>query len=348
MYEKFYNLTSKPFRLTPDSRFFYASRSHKRAMAYLMYGVKQGEGFIVITGDVGTGKTTLVQNLLSLLKSEDVVAAQIVSTQIQEDDLIRLVASSFGLKVENQEKATLLRDLEFYFKACYSEGKRALLVIDESQNLPPKSIEELRMLSNFQISGNSLVQSFLLGQKEFRTTMRSAGFEQLRQRVIAAYHLRPLDEEEVRGYIRYRLKKASWKDDPHLSEEAYRDIFEFTEGIPRRINMFCDRVMLYAYLEEMHQIDHDVISTVARDVVEEQGGLINESGNLPKLDIASASEGLNILRDPVAEPVVTLNGEHEERLGQVEQSVSALSEAMREELSMLRQALAEFKGKSKE
>ncbi|TFG63057.1 MAG: ATPase, partial [Gemmatimonadales bacterium] len=193
MYEEYYNLKAKPFRLSPDPRFFYSSRGHKRALAYLRYGIRQGEGFIIITGDVGTGKTLLISTLFQLLPKENVIGTHIVTTQMQADDLLRMVASGYGLSYQRTSKAALLRGLEAYFRACVQEGKRVLLVVDECQGLPRKAIEELRMLSNFQMKGRPLVQSFLLGQREFRTTMRSEGFEQLRQRVIAAYHLKPLD-----------------------------------------------------------------------------------------------------------------------------------------------------------
>ena len=142
----------------------------------------------------------------------------------------------------------------------------------EAQNLPRRAIEELRMLSNFQAGGRALLQSFLLGQKEFRATMRSEGFEQLRQRVIAAYHLKPLRYEETRGYIEHRLLTAGWQGDPTITPEAFAGIFQFTEGVPRRINTLCDRLLLYSCLEELHIIDREALDAVARDIIEEQGG----------------------------------------------------------------------------
>ncbi len=272
MYDTFYKLRARPFQLSPDPRFFFKSASHKRALAYLLYGVRQGEGFVVITGDVGTGKTTLAQALFRSIQQERVVAAQIVSTQIQEDDLLRLVASSFGLPFEGVSKAGLLKSLEGFFRACHQEKKRVLLVVDESQNLPPRAIEELRMLSNFQLGGRMLVQSFLLGQKEFRTIMRSPSFEQLRQRVIAAYHLQPLDAEETKAYVEHRLKLVGWQDDPVIDEDVYEVIHQFSDGVPRRVNTLCDRLFLHASLEETHHVTREVVEVVTRDIIEEQGG----------------------------------------------------------------------------
>ena len=224
MYESFYNFSDKPFRLSPDSRFFFSSQCHKRALSYFLYGLRQGDGFIVITGDVGTGKSTLVSALSSALKDQSITVAKIVSTQVEAEDLLRLTAAAFGISYESNSKASLLTNLESFFYECLYQGKRALLLIDEAQNLPPRSVEELRMLSNFQTGGRSLLQIFLLGQKEFRDIMRSPEFEQLRQRVIAAYHLRPLDPTETRSYIEHRLRFVGWNQDPTFADEVFDDI----------------------------------------------------------------------------------------------------------------------------
>jgi len=167
MYERFYNLSGKPFRLNPDAAFFYASSGHRRAMAYLDYGLHQGEGFIVITGEVGAGKTTLVRNLFDELDNYRRCAVQLVSTQLDADDMLRAVCSAFGLRADGT-KAMLLFNLEAHLMDLQRAGQSALLVVDEAQNLEPSAVEELRMLSNFQTSKGSLLQSFLLGQPEFR------------------------------------------------------------------------------------------------------------------------------------------------------------------------------------
>jgi putative secretion ATPase (PEP-CTERM system associated) len=272
VYESFYKLSAKPFRLSPDPRFFFHSRGHKRALSYLRYGMRAGEGFIVITGDIGTGKTTLVNALFDLLEREQVAAAQVVTTQLEADELLQMVAAAFGLSFEGLGKAALIKRLEDFFRACAEEGKRALLVVDEVQNLPRAALEELRMLSNLQWQNRPLLQSFLLGQREFRATLRSPGFEQLRQRVIAAYHLRPLDVEETRGYIVHRLETAGWSGDPEFVPEVFPRIHEFTGGVPRRINTLCDRLLLLGALEERHRIDAEALETVAEDLAEEQSG----------------------------------------------------------------------------
>ena len=278
MYEKFYHLSGKPFQLAPDPGFFFKSKGHQRAMAYLRYGIQQGQGFIVVTGDVGTGKSTLVGMLFNELEKHDLVAAKIVTTNVKEVDLLRMVAAGFDLSFERATKASLLKKLEYFFTACREEGKRVLLVVDECQNLPDGSIEELRMLSNFEYQGEPLVQSFLLGQREFRRTMRSKGFEQLRQRVIAAYHLRPLGDSEVKRYVQHRLRHVGWKDDPAIDEEVYSGIFEFTRGVPRRINTLCDRLFLNASLDESHHIGKSQLDTITEEIALEYGDPGEDSG----------------------------------------------------------------------
>lgn len=271
MYEEFYQFSGKAFQLSPDSRFFFNSSSHNRAMAYLRYGLRQGEGFIVITGGIGTGKSMLVANLFSEIDDDRLVAAQLVSTQVDGDDLLRMVTSAFGLESSNLDKAALLRNLEAFFRARRAEGKRVLLVVDEAQNLPRRSIEELRMLSNYQQDGAALLQSFLIGQAELRATLQGSGMEQVRQRIIAGYHLRPLDRDEMQAYIEHRLKLVGWTDNPVFEGEALDGLYAATAGVPRRINTLTDRLLLYGALEELHRIDVGHVQTVVEEVAEEVG-----------------------------------------------------------------------------
>lgn len=269
MYESYYGFTAKPFQLRPDPHFFFGSKGHKRAMAYLEYGLSQGEGFIVVTGEVGAGKTTLVRNLFNKLTHEQIVAAHIVNTHLDPDDTLRMVASSFGLPHEGATKTDLLTGLEQFLHSVDRQGKRALLVIDEAQNLNPKTVEELRMLSNFQTDEKSLLQTFLLGQPEFRATLHSPGMQQLRQRVIASYHLGPMDAQETRAYIEHRLHTVGWNGDPSFDDDAHAAIFGYTGGIPRKTNTLLDRVLLMGYLEELHHFTGEHIQTVIGDISEE-------------------------------------------------------------------------------
>ncbi|WP_018412971.1 XrtA/PEP-CTERM system-associated ATPase [Methyloversatilis thermotolerans] len=271
MYESFYGLSGKPFQLNPDPSFFFGSKGHRRALAYLEYGLHQSEGFIVITGEIGAGKTTLVRSLLQKLDAKKVVAAQLVSTHLDAEDTLRLVAAAFGLPNKQLKKADLLLSIEMFLLSLTAAGKRALLIVDEAQNLTPRAVEELRMLSNFQLGEHALLQSFLVGQPEFRETMQSPHMEQLRQRVIASYHLGPMDAAETEAYIEHRLKHVGWRGQPSFQPGAHEAIFKATEGVPRRINTLCDRLLLAGFLTGASSFStHDVMEVV--DEMKDEAG----------------------------------------------------------------------------
>jgi len=272
MYAEFFKLTGLPFQLTPDSRFFFESSVHSKAMAHLTYGLNQGEGFIVITGDVGAGKTTLVEHLCSSLDPNRYTIAKISTTQTSADDTLRMVAAGYGIKTEGVEKAVLLQKLEATLVNNYRAGRRSLLVIDEAQNLTVPALEELRMLSNFVVGNTPPLQSFLLGQPQFRPIMALPELEQLRQRVLASYHLGPLSEAETRAYVEHRLTRVGWQDDPHFSDEAFQQIYVATGGVPRKINTLCSRLMLFGFLEETHAINEEMVGQVAEELKSELSG----------------------------------------------------------------------------
>jgi len=268
MYKAFYHLQAKPFQLTSDPRFFYSSKGHRRAMAYLVYGVHQGEGFIVITGEIGAGKTMLASTLAHKMASRNLVLAQVVSTSLEADDLVRMVAAALGLQQDNS-KAVLLHRVEQFLVACQRQGKKVLLVVDEAQNLPPRSVEELRMLSNFVCADKPLLQTFLLGQPEFRRTLQSPAMEQLRQRVIASCHLGPLDGAETEAYILHRLQTVGWRDDPSFGKDTFDAIYQHSGGIPRKINILCDRLLLMGVLDKRHAFTVKDVATVTGELQQE-------------------------------------------------------------------------------
>jgi len=270
MYEAFYGLSSKPFQLNPDPTFYFGSKQHRRATAYLEYGLHQNEGFIVVTGEVGAGKTTIVRGLLDKLDSSKVVAGQLVSTQLDAEDTLRMVAAAFGVPTRHSGKSDVLLALEAFLVDVTRQGKRCLLVVDEAQNLTPRAVEELRMLSNFQFETQALLQSFLIGQPEFRRIMQSPHMQQLRQRVIAACHIGPMSQEETQAYIEHRLKCAGFSRSARLFDSgAYEAIFEASGGIPRRINALCDRLLLLGFLSGKKDFVLTDVQEVAKEIMEE-------------------------------------------------------------------------------
>ncbi|WP_199610882.1 XrtA/PEP-CTERM system-associated ATPase [Flocculibacter collagenilyticus] len=269
MYESFFGLTEKPFQLTPDPNVFFASKLHKRALSYLQYGLSQAEGFIVIAGDIGTGKTTIANHLIAQVPKDEVIAKQIVTPKLSPDDLVKMVAAVFNLQPENDTKVANLNAIELFLKRLHAQQRKALLIVDEAQNLPLESIEELRMLSNFQINGQPLIQSFLLGQNELKDIIQAPNMEQFRQRIIASCHLSSLSEDELAEYIEYRLKHAGWDQGELFTNDAYSAIYQFTQGIPRKINTFVDRVLLFAFLEDIKHIDAEAIAAVRKEMGEE-------------------------------------------------------------------------------
>ncbi len=272
MYETFYNLSATPFQLTPDSRFFFGSTGHSKAIAHLNYGLAQSEGFIVITGEVGAGKTTLVEWLRSQMDPAAFTIARVNTTQVSETDLFRLAMAGFGLTGEGN-KAALLQRFEDVLREHQTTGRRCLLIVDEAQNLSFPALEELRMLSNLTVEGRTPLQTVLLGQPQFRRLLASPDLDQLRQRVLTSYHLGPLSQAETRAYIEHRLRAVGWAGDPHWDEEAFEAVFTHTGGIPRRINRLCSRVLLYGVLEEAHDITSEVVDATASELAHDLEGV---------------------------------------------------------------------------
>jgi len=272
VYEKFYGLDGPPFLLTPDPRFFFSSSNHRRAITHLVYGLDQREGFIVITGEVGAGKTMLVEQLWLQLNRNAYAVSKVVTTQVSSDDLLRLVVDGFGLSVpQGTDKSVLLRRFENMVRDQRAAGRRCVLVVDEVQNLSFAALEELRMLSNITVDGQASVQTILLGQPQFRPILASRDAEQLRQRVLASFHLGPMSDEETRRYIEHRMKTVGWTGNPRWEDDAFAAVYRHTGGTPRRINTLCARVLQFGALDE-----HTVIT----------GAMVDEVGD-------EMSDGLN-------------------------------------------------------
>ena len=271
MFNEFYGLTGKPFQLTPDPEFYFRSVTHRKALSYLGYGLAQGEGFIVITGEIGSGKSTLVAHMMQTLDARQVTVAQIVTSKLDGEEIVHVVARSFGLDIDGHDKASALNAIEGFLHEEARAGRRCLLVIDEAQNLSVSALEELRMLSNFQLGNHPLLQVLLLGQPEFRSTLQSdPGLEQLRQRVIAAHHLEPMLRSEMEAYLTYRLERVGWNGNPAFDQRVFTEIFEASDGIPRKINQIANRLLLLGAVEQSSRIDAPMLQAVLAEMASER------------------------------------------------------------------------------
>lgn len=269
MYTSFYNFSSRPFQLSPNHRFFFGSKGHRRAMAYLTYGLHQREGLIVVTGDVGTGKTTLVDYLAEQLIVGPFVAGRVSAGQIEPANVLPLVAKAFQLPSGDRSQAELQQQIEAFLIARQKARQRPLLVIDEAQNWTLPALEELRVLANLHHGDKALLQTLLVGQPQFRDALADDDYEQLRQRVVASHHLETLDETEIGPYIEHRLKQVGWHGDPSFEADACAAIFDHSEGVPRRINLVCSRLLVLGALERRHVIDADAVLEVLAELDQE-------------------------------------------------------------------------------
>lgn len=267
MYDQYYGLSGRPFQLTPDPHYYFESGTHRKALSYLGYGLAQGEGFIVITGEVGSGKSTLVSHLMQTIDKARLTAATIVTSQLDAVDLVQMTAESFGIDTRGMDKAATLKAIENFLHAEARAGRRCLLVVDEAQNLTVDALEELRMLSNFQLGSTALLQIFLLGQPEFRNLLQTAPeLEQLRQRVIATHHLEAMDADEVQPYVEHRLARAGWTGRPQLTADAYDVLYNETGGVPRKLNALMNRCLLMGAVEQTDTINGDLVVAVIADM----------------------------------------------------------------------------------
>ncbi len=265
MYESFFNLKSKPFDLLPNPEFLFPSKSHKRALTYLDYGIRERTGFILLTGEIGSGKTTIIRDLINK-RHERVILSKIFNTRVDFDQLIAMVNDDFNIPIEGKDKIALLRDLNDFLIDQYARGNKPTLIIDEAQNLTPQLLEEIRMLSNLETDDAKLLQIILVGQPELRKTLAMPSLLQLRQRISIYCHIHPLSRHEVEEYILHRLEVAGNREAVKFSGESVDIIFTYSRGIPRLINIICDFLMLSAFAEETTDIDKELVQDIIGDL----------------------------------------------------------------------------------
>ncbi|ODB88025.1 hypothetical protein A3193_03800 [Candidatus Thiodiazotropha endoloripes] len=270
MYESFFGFKDTPFRLSADEKFRYAHKNYLRASAYLAYALQQSEGFVMITGQPGSGKTTLVRDVISEIDNSKFNALNLVTSQLQAEELLRKVALEYGLPAETYNKATLLTSISKHLSDLYDRGQRSILFLDEAQNLSMNGLEELRLLSNLQKGNCSLLQIVLIGHDELRELVLNPKMEHIQQRLIATCQMKPMSAEQSREYIIHRLNIVGWQQDPKLDDEVYGLIHQAAQGVPRKINHLMSRLLLFASLEEKHLLTDEDVLVILEELVEEQ------------------------------------------------------------------------------
>jgi len=261
MYTNFFGLKEKPFEITPDPKFLYLSENHREALAHLNYALRERKGFTVVTGEVGTGKTTLVHSLLSKLDG-NTRTAYIFNPKLEATDFLHFICEDFGLKTLRKSKGQYLTLLHNFLVTCYAQKLNVVLIIDEAQNLDPTLLEEVRLLTNLETPKSKLLQVIMMGQPELNDILARPQFRQLKQRISLRYHIRPLSKEETGEYIKRRLTRAGAINTTIFTPKAFDKIYRYSEGIPRLINIVCDNALLTGYATERKIIGHEIIQEV--------------------------------------------------------------------------------------
>ncbi len=269
MYTSFFGFKQKPFQLTPDPEFLFLSRVHKRALTYLNYGITENSGFILVTGEIGTGKTTIIRTLLKRIPQE-IKIARINNTKVTSDQLISMINEDFGLDTKGKDKIQMVSELTDFLIKQYAAGGRATIIIDEAQNLTLDLLEEVRLLSNLETDKSKLLQIMLIGQPELNITLSRRELEQLRQRIAINTYISHLNREETEEYIKHRLRVAGNAGGVRFEKGVMDVIYDFSKGIPRLINIICEFSLLAAFIDEKRAIDMSLIREIMGDLVNER------------------------------------------------------------------------------
>ena len=304
MYKKMYGFSESPFNMTPNSRFFFQSARHTEALSTLVYAIRERKGFVVITGDVGAGKTTVCRALLNQLDTQTETAL-VTNTHLSAKDLLFTILDDFGVEYKPGSKARLLAQLNNYLITQIQEDKNVVLIIDEAQNLSASVLEEVRMLSNLETEHEKLIQIILLGQPELKDTLASNRLRQLRQRIAVFYHLPPLGPEDTRAYILHRLRVASSSDRQYFTDEAINLVYRFSQGVPRLINQICDSALLSGYIYGAEMIDEKIMQEVIKESPIAQIEEINKKTQKKMDDLGQESSNSQFLNMQISDVPVT-------------------------------------------
>jgi general secretion pathway protein A len=340
MYEAFFNLTTKPFELVPDPGFLFLSRAHKKAITYLDYGIREKKGFILITGEIGSGKTTIVRDMLKRL-DDKITLSKVFNTKVSSEQLIALINEDFGLDVSGKDKIALLRQLNEFLVEEYANGRQPVLIIDEAQNLSHDLLEEVRLLSNLETDKSKLLQIILVGQPELRQTLALPELVQLRQRISVSCHIEHLTREETEAYIYHRLETAGNRSAVDFQEGTINFIYKFSCGIPRLINIACDFLMLSAFVDETKELTMELVKEVVGELATENRYWQDEGTKPPAMpkeadmqELISRLEGLEEGMSGKI-PAGVGNEKTVERLSALEKLLSDSSSGFQSELSRL-------------
>jgi len=354
MYESYFNLSIKPFDLHPDPRFIYLSSSHKKAMAYLDYGIRERSGFILLTGEVGSGKTTLIRDLLDK-HYENVVLSMIFNTRVTSEQLLAMINEDFGLAVHGKDKVTLIRDLNGFLIDQFAAGNQPILIIDEAQNLSAELLEEVRMLSNLEASNSKLLQIILVGQPELRSLLASPELRQLRQRISINCHLKALTREELSNYIDRRLEVAGNPRAVSFQPEALDALFRYSRGIPRLINIICDFLMFLAFAEESKSLSAAMVQDVIGDLdfenhywMAEEQATNRPAAAAPAPDglqglLTEISQRIDSIQHSIAEPLHQLLNEQNKKFETLQTAMLSVTAETRNQINSLNRGFEELR-----
>lgn len=355
MYESFYGFKEKPFNLTPDPAYLFMSRGHSNTYAHLEYAIMENKGFVVITGEIGSGKTTLINYLLSNMQN-DIDIGLVNDTDLHPEDFLKIICQEFELEIEGMNRADMLGAFRRYLLSRFAEKKRVILIIDEAQNLSSKTIEAIRMLSNLESEKEHLLQMILIGQPNLKDKLRQKELRQFVQRVTVHCHLNALNEEEVNEYIHHRLRVAGSKNPELFSKEAIGAVSAHCRGIPRLINVVCDTALVYGFADGFKTIDRKLIADVVQS--RKEGGIFSEPTSPPKKaappEFAARKVPANFEKrlqslEKKMELSEKMNSKLEARLNdwtrhdsKRDDIISDLIEVLRENLSLRRNALSKY------